>query len=175
MPEAKVITGQWWRHVPHDGEPLYKPEHPSDNRWQLGDIIEGWYFASSKSTAWAEWYRYLAEHAIPPQESLPRDMFQWKINNLKVADLSTETRLKQMGLPMPAPNSQQWPKFQAVGHALYKQGWRGVISPSAAQPAKGKVLCIFRESHEIDIPEIEVLGERYVQEYPPLVPKHLRT
>ncbi|MDA8282834.1 MAG: hypothetical protein M0Z42_05935 [Actinomycetota bacterium] len=40
---------------------------------------------------WAEWYRHLAEAAIPPASALPRDLWWHQITDLQVADLSDAT------------------------------------------------------------------------------------
>ena len=61
------------------------------------------YFADSEETAWAEWYRALAEFAIPPERQMPRDLWRWQIDVEGVADLSTEDALKRVGLTLPRP------------------------------------------------------------------------
>ena len=56
------------------------------------------YFADSEPTAWAEWYRALAEAAIPPGQALPRDLWRWGIDLPRVADLGDEAP-RPVGLP----------------------------------------------------------------------------
>jgi hypothetical protein len=63
------IRGVFFRHVPAGGDPLFQPQHPADGRWQRGEIVEGFYLADSERTAWGEWYRALAELAVPPMSS----------------------------------------------------------------------------------------------------------
>src|SRR5262249_46683025 len=101
------------------------------------------YFADSEPTVWAEWYRYLAEVAIPPAQSLPRDLWRWRISLPQVADLSAADKLAAAGLPPLAPTQRQWPAYQAVGEQLFADGWPALLSPSAARP-EGHTLCIFR-------------------------------
>jgi RES domain-containing protein len=113
-------------------------------RWQHGDVVEGLYFADAPETAWAEWYRWLAEAGIPPMHALPRDLWRWEVALPTVADLSSEAGLRECGLGLPAPGRQDWPAFQRVGDALYQDGWPGLLAPSAARP-EGRVLCVFRE------------------------------
>ena len=36
-------------------------------------MVGGVYFADEEQTAWAEWYRTLAEFAIPPDRQMPRE------------------------------------------------------------------------------------------------------
>lgn len=143
-----VVAGSWWRHVPAGGEVLYEPEDPADNRWQRGAVVPALYFADSPETVWAEWYRFLAEAGVPPMASMPRDLWRWDVD-LQVADLSDAARLARVGLPVPKPGRFQWPTFQEVGAGLWRDGWRGVLAPSAARPGSS-ILCLFREAREID-------------------------
>jgi RES domain-containing protein len=116
-------------------------------RWQHGDVVEGLYLADSPDTAWAEWYRWLAEAGIPPMQTLPRELWQWEVGLPRVADLRTAERLAELGLDAPQPGRADWPAFQAAGDRLYRDGWAAVIAPSAARP-EGRVLCVFREQRE---------------------------
>ena len=92
---------------------------------------------------WAEWYRWLAEAGLPPQHGLPRDAWQWEISLPDVADLSDDTRLARVGLPLLEPTRLQWATFQPVGEQLHADGWPALLAASAARPA-GRVLCVFR-------------------------------
>jgi RES domain-containing protein len=134
--------------------------------------VEGFYLADSEATAWAEWYRHLAELAVPPEQQLPRDLWKWRVD-VRVANLSTPARLKKVGLPAPPPPGRaSWSAFQAVGHELYADGWAGLLAPSAARPA-GRVLCLFRES--VDIPGAKPKGPPLTYDTMPLVPIGLTT
>jgi RES domain-containing protein len=137
------VSGTWWRQVPAGADPLYRPEEPPDGRWQHGDVVEAMYFADSAATAWAEWYRRLAETGIPPLQALPRELWAWEVSLTRVADLRGDEELASLGLGRPGPNRHDWPAFQAVGDALCEDGWPALIAPSAARP-EGFVLCVFR-------------------------------
>jgi RES domain-containing protein len=119
---------------------------PPDNRWQRGAVIDAIYLADEEATVWAEWYRHLAENGIPPAQALPRELWRWQVN-LEVADLSTEERLARVGLTQPTPGRRTWPPFQNVGEELWREGWRGLVAPSAARPA-GATLCLFWEGED---------------------------
>lgn len=95
-----------------------------------------------------EWYRALAESAIPPDRQMPRDLWRWNVEVDGVADLSTPEKLAGVGLVPPRPSRATWPPFQEVGEKLWSLGYRGVICPSAARP-EHRTLCVFRESDEI--------------------------
>jgi hypothetical protein len=106
--------------------------------------VDAFYLADSEATAWAEWYRYLAESGIPPQQLLPTHLWTWQVD-VEVANLQSLARLKRVGLSQPKPGRATWPPFQTIGEALFRAGWSGLIAPSAARH-KGRVLCLFRES-----------------------------
>jgi hypothetical protein len=108
--------------------------------------VDALYLAVDDATAWAEWYRHLAERGLPPHQQLPRDLWQWEID-VEVADLSDAARLARVGLTTPRPGRRRWPPYQRVGEALADAGWSGLVAPSAAPP-EHLVLCPFRISHE---------------------------
>jgi RES domain-containing protein len=146
--DAIAVAGIWWRQTPHGGDPLYRADPPSDGRWQRGETIGGLYFADSEETAWAEWYRALAEFAIPPDRQMPRDLWRWQVDVQRVADLSDADRLAAAGLAAPRPVQREWPPFQEAGEQLWRESYRGVVAPSAARPAHS-VLCLFRDADEV--------------------------
>ena len=148
-----------FRHVPAGGDPLFRPEHPADGRWQRGEVVEGFYLAADEQTAWAEWYRALAELAVPPMRQMPRDLWRYDVGVEGAADLSDVDRLAAVGLPSPDPARGQWPPFQAVGEALASEGWPGVLYPSAssaARSAEDLALCLFRRTTRI--PGVDPVG-----------------
>jgi RES domain-containing protein len=145
---------------------------PPDNRWQRGSVVDAIYLADDEATTWAEWYRHLAENGIPPAQALPRDLWRWHVD-VEIADLSTGTRLARVGLPLPIPGRHTWPPFQEVGEALWREGLRGLIAPSAARSA-GTTLCLFWEG-EAEIEGAEPLPppERIAE--PPAPPTGMTT
>jgi RES domain-containing protein len=142
------VQGTWWRQTPHGGDPLFRADPPSDGRWQRGDVVGALYFADAEDTAWAEWYRALAELAIPPDRQMPRDLWRWDVDVTDVADLSDGDRLGAVDLSPPHPAQRTWPAFQAFGERLWRNGYRGVLAPSAARP-RYQVLCLFREAEDV--------------------------
>jgi hypothetical protein len=91
---------------------------------------------------------------------------------MEVADLSDAARLARAGLAVPVPGRAGWKSFQQVGEALWKEGWPGLIAPSAARPA-GLVLCLFIVS-PVALPAL-VLGKPKVVREPPVPPIGMRT
>lgn len=142
---AIAVRGRWVKHTYPGSPPLPERDPPPDNRWQHGDVVDALYLADSDETAWAEWYRHLAERAIPPLAQMPRALWTWEVD-VDVADLSSAERLSKMGLPSPVPGRLSWQAFQEVGEQLSHAGWPGLLAPSAARPA-GQVLCLFRNAH----------------------------
>jgi hypothetical protein len=51
---------------------LWLASPPSSGRWQVGSNLAAIYLADEEQTAWAEWYRMLAEIGLPPTHDIPR-------------------------------------------------------------------------------------------------------
>jgi hypothetical protein len=167
-----AIAGTWLRHVPGGSDVWHRPVDPADSRWQRGAAVDALYFGDSEETVWAEWYRWLAEAALPPEQGLPRDLWRFRVALPRVADLRGSSRLARVGLPRLAPSRLQWPEFQPVGEALFAGGWAALVCDSAARPS-GSVLCVFRRL-------IRPTGVRAVRpptrvDAPPVVPTGMRT
>jgi len=141
---ARAVEGVWVRHVPRGADLLGRASTPADGRWQRGDVVPGLYLADSIETATAEWYRSLAEWGLAPEDHIPYDHHEWHVA-LRLADLSDRERLGDLALAMPVPDRRSWPAFQRVGEQLWREGWAGVIAPSAARP-EALVACVFTDS-----------------------------
>lgn len=98
-------------------------------------MVEAMYFADDADTAWAEWYRALAEFAIPPDHQMPRDLWRCQIDLDGVADLSQEDALNQVGLARPRPSRSEWSSFQSVGAAM-----AGGLSRSSCAECRSRIL-----------------------------------
>jgi len=81
------VAGTWWRQIPHGSDPLWLSTPPSSGRWQRGEHLAALYFADEAETAWAEWYRMLAEIGMSPTHGMPRDLWHWTIAVDDIADL----------------------------------------------------------------------------------------
>jgi hypothetical protein len=99
--------------------------------------------ADSPDTAWAEWYRHLAERALSPLAMLPRALWRWTVDLPRVADLRSVAALEAQGVGAPRPGRAGWPPFQRVGEALHAAGWPAPVARSAAR-SDGIVQCVFR-------------------------------
>ncbi len=137
----RAVEGTWIRHVPHRAGLLGRASTPSDGRWQRGEIVPALYLADTMATATAEWYRSLAEWGLSPQDHMPYDYHRWRLE-LKLADLSDHERLHSVMLDTPRPSRQTWPAYQRVGEQLWREGWAGLIAPSAAHPGS-LIACVF--------------------------------
>jgi RES domain-containing protein len=168
---AIAVGGRWLKHAYPGSLALPEREPPPDNRWQRGEVVDALYLADGEDTMWAEWYRHLAERAVPPLAQMPREVWTWKVE-IEVADLSTPKRLDAAGLPPPTPGRRSWPTFQKAGERLHDEGWPGLLAPSAALP-EGKVLCLFRGKDGVRGAE-PVPSPHRVSELPP-PPAGLRT
>jgi RES domain-containing protein len=99
------------------------------------------YLADTARTATAEWYRALAEWGLSPQDHVPYDHHRWRLD-LQLADLSDIERLHAVALDAPRPSRRTWPHYQQVGEQLWREGWAGLIAPSAAHPGS-LIVCVF--------------------------------
>jgi RES domain-containing protein len=165
------VVGTWLRHTSHGRDPRTRPVPPGNNRWQRGTVVDALYLADGEATMWAEWYRSLAELAVPPLHQLPRDVWRYRVRGLAVAGLSEKARLARVGLEPPAPGRKTWPPYQRVGHELWREGWPGLLAPSAARP-DGRVLCLFAREGEVPV---KPSGRPRVVREPPAPPSGMRT
>ncbi|HZL48914.1 MAG TPA: RES family NAD+ phosphorylase [Solirubrobacteraceae bacterium] len=168
---AIAVRGRWIKHTYPGSAPLPEREPRPDNRWQRGDIVDALYLADTEETAWAEWYRHLAERMIPPLAQMPRELWTWQVD-VKVADLSTPEHLAEVGLGVPIPGRHSWDTYQGIGEQLSTEGWAGLLAPSAARP-DGRILCLFRDEHGVDGAK-PLPPPRHIAEPPP-PPTGLRT
>jgi len=79
---------------------------------------------------------------VPPLRQLPRDVWRFSVPSLRVANLSDGERLGRIGLAPPTPGRSNWPSYQDIGDTLWREGWQGLLAPSAAHP-DGLILCLF--------------------------------
>jgi RES domain-containing protein len=170
--DVTAVRGRWFRDVPAGIDPSRRPVPPPDNRWQRGHVVDALYLADSAACVWAEWYRHLAERGLPPRYALPRDLWRYDVAPLELADLGHPDPLARLGLPLPRPGRRTWPEFQEVGEQLHREGWRGLIAPSAARP-RDHVLVVFLPDPAIPV---EVVATSYtrVSELP-TPPTNMRT
>lgn len=136
-------------------------------------MIDALYLAEREDAMWAEWYRHLAEAEVPPMASLPRDVWEFAVTDVRVADLSDEEHLARVGLSLPVPGSRSWPPYQKVGMQLHRDGWRGLVAPSSAHPAS-LVLCVFLPAGDLPADAKPARRVRTVEE-PPAPPTGMRT
>ena len=105
-------------------------------------------------------------------QQLPRDVWRYMVPSMEVADLRDGTKLARVGLGLPAPGRVGWVPYQAVGEALWKEGWPGLLAPSAAR-SDGLVLCLFLDDPTV-LPA-KPLGRPRVVSEPPVPPIGMRT
>jgi RES domain-containing protein len=142
---------------------------PAPGRWQPAGTRR-LYLANNEDTAWAEFYRALAERGQSPEEEMPCELVWMRVQLERVADLRSETARRTLGLPRMRPTRTQWPTFQAIGTELIAHGAQGVLYGSAAR-TRSVCLCVY----EAGLQGLSVEGEpvRVITVPPP--PRGLRT
>jgi hypothetical protein len=103
---------------------------------------------------------------------MPRDSWRIHVNVADIGDLSDMATLALHGITELLPTRRQWPITQPVGEAYYREGWRGILTPSAAHLA-GQVLTIFRPLPAM--PGLRPLPPAKRHTEPPPLPTGLRT
>jgi hypothetical protein len=140
-------------------------------RWQPQDV-PGLYLAGSTETVWAEWYRQLAERELEPSRDVPRELWRFAVRLDRVADMTSQKRLADAGLPQPRPTISQWPVFQTLGSQLAGEGVQAILYTSAAHVG-GVCLCVFRDL--IAQAAVHPIGPPFRIDDPPPPPRGLRT
>ena len=144
---------------------------PAASSKKVRSIIEALYFADSHETAWARWYRHLAEMGSSPEPTNATRLME--VAAFFVAGLSTHSRFTRVSLPVPPPTRSSWPPYQRAGEELHADGWPALVSPSAARPAIGRVVCAFRTTNVV--PGLKPLPPPQLWKEPPAPPTGLRT
>lgn len=98
--DAIRVTGEWIKYAYPGAAALVQRDPAPDNRWQRGPTVDALYLSEDEQTAWAEWYRHLAELGVPPNEQMPRDIWKWDVD-VEVADLAEPHRLARVSLDIP--------------------------------------------------------------------------
>jgi RES domain-containing protein len=116
------VEGTWVRHVPAGIDGLAVSRGGSGGR-RSPPGVAALYLADSEETAWAEWYRALAERAKSPEDDLPRDLYRIAVDLDEVADLGSMAARRLAGVPSRVrPTRRHWPAFQSVGQRLAAEG-----------------------------------------------------
>ena len=164
------VTGTWIRHVPAGIPGLAVSRGGSGGRLHTPGAA-AIYLADSEQTAWAEWYRYLAERGKAPNEDLPRDLYRIAVDLSAVVDLSSAAKRKEAGVPARMrPTRAQWPAFQPTAERLAAAGAPGVLYSSAAR-TRSLCLCVF----EAGLGGLNIEGDPVRVIAPPPPPRGLRT
>ena len=170
-PIARVpVSGTWVRHVPTGGEGLTTHRRGTPGRFHRpGEIAL--YLADGPATAWAEWYRALAERAQARNDDVPRDLHQIAVSLSDVVDLSTAAARGKAGLPTRMrPAASQWPMFQEFASTMRAEGAQALLYSSAAR-TRALCLCVF----ESGLGGLRQAGQPLSVIAPPPPPRGLRT
>jgi len=164
------IQGAWSRHVRAGQGGLATGRGGRGGRFHRSGQ-PAVYLADSDATAWAEWYRWLAEQAYPPEQGLPRDLHRIAVELDTVVDLSSAATRRAAGVPERLrPAQSQWPAFQDQADRWRAEGAHGVLYSSAAR-TRSLCLCVF----DAGLPGLRIEAEPVRVLAPPPPPRGLRT
>lgn len=141
----------------------------AQGRWQRAAVVRALYLAEDPETTWAEFYRAASALQLPPDRLLPRDLWTYRVELDEIVDFTTEAALAAFGLPVAAPDEQQWAAFQTAGERLAETGAQAIMWRSAARPA-GTCLCVFTSA----VARLAPVACRRV-ETAPVPPRGMRT
>lgn len=112
------VSGTWARYRAVPRRPA--GGIPAPGRWQrIGTPRH--YLADTERTAWAEFYRALAERGQAPQDQLPCELISVAVALDRVADPRTGRARAMLGLPRLRPTrSQVRCRFRTRGLALVR-------------------------------------------------------
>jgi hypothetical protein len=102
---------------------------------------------------------------------MPRSLWTWEVD-VEVADLSGTDQLAAVGLDPLVPGRRGWVPYQVVGERLWREGWAGLVAPSAGRP-EGRVLCLFRTDDEVS--GARPVGRARIIHEPPAPPTGMTT
>ena len=136
------VTGTWSRHVLAGADGLAPSRSANGGRFNAPGQ-PALYLADTDGTAWAEWYRWLAEWGELPANHLPRYLYRIIVDLEQVVDASSAAARRKLGLPIRMrPSSGQWSAFRAVGERLAAEGADAILYASAAR-TRSLCLCVF--------------------------------
>jgi RES domain-containing protein len=164
------VQGAWSRHVRAGEAGLETGRGGRGGRFHRPGQLAV-YLADSDATAWAEWYRWLAEQAYPPDQGLPRDLHRIAVDLDTVIDLSSGAARKAAGVPERLrPAQSQWAASQQRADRWRANGAQGVLYSSAAR-TRSLCLCVF----DAGLHRLRIDGEPVRVLAPPPPPRGLRT
>jgi RES domain-containing protein len=141
----RAVSGRWvaYRHVGQGLPALWygggsTTLRQESGRWHREGESLAQYLALSSDGAWAELVRYLAIRTEARRVRESRRLWQLRVVSNRIADLSTFDAWEACGLD-PAHAVGDHEPCQAIGSELRRNGYDGVLSPSAALDVAGAV------------------------------------
>jgi hypothetical protein len=130
---AVVVRGRWVKHAYPGSLPLPERQPPPDNRWQRGDVVNALYLADSDDTAWAEWYRHLAEEPVGGKKPVVDAMGREEDGQLADDRSSMLNRPPSLRIGSPSPSASG---RSSAGSREQRRDVAGVEAAAVAQRGK---------------------------------------
>lgn len=114
-------------------------------RWNPPGRFPVLYTASDPGVAAAEIGRTAERYGVAVESLLPRNLTTIRVSLVRVLDLTEDSVLTLVPLPLAAASDDDLRLCQAVGDAAHYLGFEAILAPSAAAPG-GTTLAIFVNS-----------------------------
>lgn len=145
----KRCRGVVYRATTYD-TPLWVSPNSRPGRWSHPENeTVAQYCTLDPASAIAEMVRYEDLRDVGEASELRVDVWELRVDEGAIVDLSTPERVKRQGFAWEPLVSDSWDRCQAEGLRITSLGARGVLAPSAALP-RGVTLTLFGPRTEID-------------------------
>ena len=156
------FDGEVWRHVPRGARPLHIGHILlASGRWNRSGEYGCLYTSLTRAGAIAEYHRELAKvSGISVEEDHPRDLVSIHVVAKGVLDLTKLGTRKRMGISLETITGDRVPDIdacRAIADLARLQGYRGILSPSAAADGK-KNLNLYIDGRADDVSLMEGVG-----------------
>jgi len=160
------FEGHAYRHMGPGYPPLSgEGARISGGRWNPPGSFPALYMGLDVPTVMAEFYRAAQRHLRPPQDLLPRRLYQYEIHLAAVLDLRPPMSRDAAGVSDRDLRGDDLRRCQAVGEAAHYLGLEGLLAPSAV--GQGDVLVVFYSRLRAGS-SVEVVGDELWSSLPRL-------
>lgn len=127
-----------WRYANYD-TPFWSRANTRDGRWHRAGKVAAQYLSLEPNGAWAELIRAEDLHTDQEVDYVRMPLWVISLTQGMLVDYSTFDLADDAGFPPDALIDDDWNRCQEEGERLRREGFAGVIAPSAALPGSTNV------------------------------------